>query len=85
MLPEGLQKRIHVVGQHVRTNKKHGLNLPCYTVKYRGGTWHCEGFLTDVVAVRGRSDFAKPLASGAVVWLETTARMTLFNARRPTT
>jgi hypothetical protein len=72
----GIKKRIHMVGSNIRHNKKTGANLPCITVKCRDGTFHCHHFEVHG-ALSGVQNFASPLSSGAVVWLETAAPITL--------
>jgi hypothetical protein len=75
----GIKKRIHMVGASIRHNKKTGENLPCITVKCRDGTYHCHTFESHGPLI-GVQNFHSPLASGAVVWLETKAPITLHPA-----
>jgi hypothetical protein len=76
-LRAGLRKRIHVVGQHVRHNKPLGRSdRPSFTVQTSGGAAWGHGLVlrdaAGAVVARFRACYDRPLANGAVVYLETT-------------
>ena len=67
-------KRIHVNRHHIAYNRKHGTNRHVFTVKtYKSNTTtnrvRCEGDVTFVY----QPD--KPLACGAVAWVETKGKV----------
>jgi len=63
-------KRIHVNRHNIAYNRKHGTNRPVYTVKtYKSNTKTNRVRCPDGVTLVYQPD--KPLACGAVAWLET--------------
>lgn len=77
VLKEGLRKRIHVNGAEVRRNKRDKTDRPVFTVK----TYNQNVYGT-AVRISGPSTliqrFDKPLASGAVAWIETSAEVLVY-------
>jgi hypothetical protein len=67
-------KRIHVNRHNVAYNKKHGTHRPVFTVKtYKSNTKMNYVNCPDGVKLVYRPD--KPLACGAVAWMETEGRV----------
>ena len=69
-----MKKRIHVNRHNVAYNKKHGTKRPVFTVKtykdnIKSNSVRCAGGVTLVY----QPD--KPLACGAVAWMETEGRV----------
>lgn len=76
VLRDGLLKRIHVNGALVRFNKRSGENLPVFTVKtYDANTTGREVRIDGPCILQ--QNFEHRLASGAVAWIETRARVTV--------
>lgn len=71
-----MKSRIHVNRHHIAANRKHGANLPPFTVK----NYKCNRRGHRVV-IHGDSEMVyspdKPLSCGAVAWIETTAEVTV--------
>jgi len=64
--------RIHVNTHKIKSNAKHGTNVPTLAVKSRKGTEYChEVEVLGPSRVIYRPD--KPLSCGARVWIETEA------------
>ena len=68
--------RIHVNQHNIKHNRKHGTHLPTISVKtYKGNTYGNNVHIDGPAKVVYRPE--KPLSCGAVVWIETTAAVTL--------
>lgn len=73
-LRKGLLKRVHVNMNAIRSNKKHGTNLPPISIKVSGGN-----VAAHEIEIKGPSKLVyspdKPLACGARMWIETRAEI----------
>lgn len=76
ILHKGTIKRIHVSQPNIRSNLKHGTNLPVFSVVTSKGVVHARR-----IDIKGRSTICyspdKPLSCGARAWIETRAEMEL--------
>lgn len=74
----GTIKRIHVDQGRIKSNFKHGTNLPVATVQTSKGSHKAHR-----VRINGASElvtsFDKPLSCGARVWVETKAEVELVD------
>lgn len=73
-----MKKRIHVNQHAIKANLKHGTNDPVITVK----TYNSNNY-AHRVEIRGKSEVVYPgktLSCGARVWVETDAKVLLFDS-----
>jgi hypothetical protein len=71
---------IHVNGEVIRFNKRHGTDLPVFTVQAPGK----RAKYAQMVHIEGPcmlvSDFQNPRSNGAVAWIETESRIVMVDA-----
>ena len=74
IIERGTIKRLHVNQHILRSNRKHGLADPPITIQTSRGSQRCR-----TARIMGESSLVyrpdKPISCGAVLWIETTARI----------